>query len=91
MRADPHAQYEIRAYADAICDVVAAWVPLVWEAFEDYRLNGAAVSGPGLGVLRSLLDETALADEAGLEALREKCAMSTREFNELIALLRGAS
>jgi len=91
LRADPHAQYEIRAYADAICDVVAAWVPLVWEAFEDYRLNGAAVSGPGLGVLRSLLDETALADEAGLEALREKCAMSTREFNELIALLRGAS
>ena len=90
LRADPHAQYEIRAYADAICDVVAAWVPLVWEAFKDYRLDGAAVSGPGIEVLRGLLDENALEDEARLEALREKTAMSAREFNELIALLRGA-
>ena len=90
LRADPHAQYEIRAYADAICDVVAAWVPLVWEAFKDYRLDGAAVSGPGLEVLRGLLDENALKDEARLEALREKTAMNAREFNELIALLRGA-
>ena len=89
LRADAHAQYEIRAYADALCDVVAEWVPLVWEAFKDYRLTGASVSGPGLGALRGLLDEGALDDEARLEAVREKSAMSPREFRELIALLRG--
>ena len=91
LRADPHAQYEIRAYADAICEIVAAWVPLVWEAFEDYRLSGAAISGPGLAALRGLLDPAALDDEARLEALREKSGMSAREFRELIALLRGAT
>ena len=91
LRADPHAQYEIRAYADALCDVVAQWVPLVWEAFEDYRLNGAAISGPGLDALRGLLDNAALDDEARLDALREKSGMSGREFGELIALLRGAT
>ena len=87
LRADPHAQYEIRAYADVLCDVVAQWVPLVWEAFEDYRLTGAAISGPGLGVLRGLLDEGALDDAARLDTLREKSGLSAREFNELIALL----
>ena len=28
LRADPHAQYEIRVYADAICEVVKDWVPM---------------------------------------------------------------
>ena len=88
LRADPHAQYEIRAYADALCDVVAQWVPLVWEAFEDYRLTGAAISGPGLEALRGLLDPTVLDDGDRLEAVREKTGMSAREFRELIALLR---
>ena len=91
LRADPHAQYEIRAYADAICDVVAKWVPLVWEAFEDYRLTGAAISGPGLRVLRGLLDGAALNDEEKLTHLRTQSGLSAREFNELIALLRGES
>mgnify|MGYP006982474610 CR=1 FL=1 len=72
-------------------EALRAWVPITAEAFEDYRLSGAAVSGPGLKVLRGLLDPAALADEAGLEALRVECAMSAREFNELIALLRSAS
>ena len=91
LRADPHAQYEIRAYADVLCEIVAAWVPLVWEAFEDYRLSGAAISGPGLAALRGLLEDGALDDEARLEALREKSGMSAREFRELIELLRGAT
>ena len=91
LRADPHAQYEIRAYADVLCEIVAAWVPLVWEAFEDYRLSGAAISGPGLAALRGLIDPAALDDEARLEGLREKSGMNTREFRELIELLRQAS
>jgi thymidylate synthase (FAD) len=74
-----------------LCEIVAAWVPLVWEAFEDYRLSGAAISGPGLAALRGLIDPAALDDEARLEGLREKSGMNTREFRELIELLRQAS
>lgn len=40
LRMDPHAQLEIREYANIIGrEIVARWVPLVWEAFEDYRMG----------------------------------------------------
>ena len=39
LRADPHAQYEIRAYAEVMCEIVKDWVPLAYAAFEDYRLG----------------------------------------------------
>ncbi|MDO9171285.1 MAG: FAD-dependent thymidylate synthase [bacterium] len=45
LRMDPHAQQEIRAYATVIGErIVARWVPLVWEAFVDYRLGAASLS-----------------------------------------------
>jgi thymidylate synthase (FAD) len=40
LRADAHAQYEIRVYADIILDIVKKWVPVTYEAFEDYRVGG---------------------------------------------------
>jgi thymidylate synthase (FAD) len=41
LRMDPHAQEEIRAYATLIGEqIVAKWVPLAWEAFQDYRMGG---------------------------------------------------
>ena len=89
LRADPHAQYEIRAYAEVMCGIVAKWMPLVWEAFEDYRLSGASISGPGLGVLRGLIEDGALDDEERLEALRKQSGLSPREFRELLEMLRG--
>ena len=42
LRADAHAQYEIRVYADIILDIVKKWVPITYEAFEDYRVGGTA-------------------------------------------------
>ena len=51
LRADPHAQYEIRAYAEAIGAIVADWVPHAWAAFEDYRLNAVQFSGKAMAVL----------------------------------------
>ena len=44
LRADAHAQYEIRVYADIILDIVKKWVPVTYEAFEDYRVGGTPVS-----------------------------------------------
>ena len=52
LRADAHAQYEIRVYAEAICAVVADWVPLAYAAFADYRLGGVTLSAKAVEVLK---------------------------------------
>ena len=44
LRADHHAQYEIRVYADLIAEITKAWLPITYEAFEDYRLGAASLS-----------------------------------------------
>ena len=55
LRADSHAQYEIRAYANAMCDIVRDWVPFAYAAFEDYRLGGVQLSAKGVEVLKRRL------------------------------------
>jgi thymidylate synthase (FAD) len=45
LRMDPHAQVEIRAFATVIGkEIVARWVPRVWEAFKDYRFGALSLS-----------------------------------------------
>ncbi len=45
LRMDAHAQQEIREYATVIGEqIVARWVPLVWEAFQDYRFGARSLS-----------------------------------------------
>tara|TARA_B110000285_G_scaffold235256_1_gene315881 strand:+ start:11778 stop:12698 length:921 start_codon:yes stop_codon:yes gene_type:complete len=74
LRADTHAQYEIRVYADAICKVVSDWVPAAYGAFEDYRLGGATLSGKALDCLRRMLK--------GEEVTQETSGMSKGEWRE---------
>jgi thymidylate synthase (FAD) len=74
LRADKHAQYEIRVYADAICKVVADWVPAAYGAFEDYRLGGATMSGKALDCVRRMI--------AGEEVTQETSGMSKGEWRE---------
>lgn len=81
LRADPHAQYEIRAYALALCEVVRDWVPSAYAAFEDYRLNAAQFSGPAMACLRRML--------AGETVTQETSGMSKGEWREFEAALRG--
>jgi thymidylate synthase (FAD) len=81
LRADPHAQYEIRVYADAICDIVRAWVPHAWEAFEDYRLGAVTFSKQGADCLRRML--------AGEAVTQETSGMSAGEWREFEAILGG--
>ena len=72
LRMDGHAQQEIRAYANVIGhQIVAAWVPIVWDAFLDYRQDGLRLSRVERDVLRSLVsgapaDTIRVASEAGL-------------------------
>jgi thymidylate synthase (FAD) len=79
LRADAHAQYEIRAYALVLLDVVRRWAPLTCAAFEDYRLHAAELSGKALAVLRRML--------AGEEVSQADSGLSAREWRELQAHL----
>tara|TARA_Y100000815_G_scaffold272946_1_gene302988 strand:- start:739 stop:1647 length:909 start_codon:yes stop_codon:yes gene_type:complete len=79
LRADSHAQYEIRVYADAICNIVKDWVPAAYGAFEDYRLGGATLSGPALSVLRRMLK--------GERVEQEDSGMSKREWREFMEMV----
>lgn len=55
LRADAHAQFEIRAYANVIASIAEAWVPLACRAFYDYRLNAVQFSAAEMTVLREVL------------------------------------
>ncbi|MGB0411424.1 MAG: FAD-dependent thymidylate synthase [Pikeienuella sp.] len=81
LRADAHAQYEIRVFADAMCELAKAWVPAAYEAFEEYRLGGAALSASGLAAVRRMI--------AGEDMDAEKAGMSAGEWRELQAVLKG--
>ncbi|MAJ77887.1 FAD-dependent thymidylate synthase [Sulfitobacter sp. TMED3] len=81
LRADAHAQYEIRVYADAICNVVADWVPAAYRAFEDYRLGGATMSNTALECIRRMVK--------GEEVTQETSGMSKGEWREFMAVVDG--
>jgi thymidylate synthase (FAD) len=67
LRADAHAQYEIRVYAEAIAACVRDWVPLAFAAFEDYRMGGATLSAKAISVLkRQLKGETVTQEDSGM-------------------------
>ena len=74
LRADPHAQYEIRVYAEAIAAVVRDWVPLAFGAFEDYRMGGVNLSAKAVDVVRRRL--------AGEVVTQETSGMSKGEWRE---------
>ena len=75
LRADDHAQYEIRVYADVMLDLVKKWVPLTYEAFEDYRMGGTELSGKEIKLMRKLLK--------GEKVSFEEEGLSKREWSEL--------
>ena len=75
LRADEHAQYEIRVYADAMLDIVKKWVPLTYEAFEDYRIGGTELSAKEVNLMRKLLK--------GEKVSFEEEGLSKREWSEL--------
>jgi thymidylate synthase (FAD) len=80
LRADAHAQHEIRAYAEAMLETVRAWVPICFEAFRDYRLGAVTLSAQMLAVVRRML-----AGEAGVA--QEGSGLSKREWRELMEML----
>lgn len=80
LRASPHAQYEIRVYAEAMLAVVERWVPLVFEAFRDYVTNSASLSAQQLAVVRAALTSDGPIDPSELQ-------VGGREVRELLELI----
>ena len=79
LRADPHAQYEIRAYAEAMLGITRAWVPASCRAFEEYRMNARTLSASMVKAVRAMAAGNSLpADIPGL---------SGRERAELMEIL----
>lgn len=79
LRADSHAQYEIRVYAQKMAEIVQQWVPLTWEAFEDYVIGGVELSAKALEVVKKML--------AGETVDQASSGMSKREWAELMQVL----
>jgi len=63
LRIDPHAQYEIRAYGEAMAEITKRVAPLAWEAFEDYTLKSKQFSRLELRVLAEHLDCSGITQE----------------------------
>ncbi|MCG6111252.1 MAG: FAD-dependent thymidylate synthase [Paracoccus sp.] len=74
LRADSHAQFEIRAYADIMCDITRDWVPAAFGAFSDYRMNAVSLSAQGAAALKRRL--------AGEVVTQENSGMGAREWRE---------
>ena len=79
LRADPHAQYEIRAYADVMIDVLKCWCPLAYEAFMEYRHGATALSKTSTEVVKRLI--------TGEKVTQETSGLTKREWAELAATL----
>jgi thymidylate synthase (FAD) len=79
LRADPHAQYEIRVYAEAMLDTLRRWVPHTYAAFMEYQMGAAHISATGLAVIRRLL--------AGQQVTQGDSGLAPREWRELMATL----
>jgi thymidylate synthase (FAD) len=79
LRADPHAQHEIRVYADAMLDVMRRWVPLCHDAFVQHRLHAVTLSAGALAVVKRLI--------AGEKVTQANSGLGKREWIELQASL----
>ena len=76
LRADSHAQYEIRVYADVMTETLKKWVPITFDAFMDYRVGGMELSSKGKSVIQKMIK--------GKKCEFESSSLSKREWNELM-------
>lgn len=79
LRADSHAQYEIRIYAQTMLDLVKKWVPHTYEAFIKHQKLGKNLSGPAVDVIKKMLK--------GQKVEQEDSGLSKREWGELTDIL----
>jgi len=76
LRADSHAQYEIRVYAETMLETVKKWVPITHSAFLDYRVGAISISSKGKIIIQKMIK--------GEKVDIENSGLSKREWNELM-------
>jgi thymidylate synthase (FAD) len=76
LRADSHAQYEIRAYANVMTNTLKKWAPITFDAFMDYRVGGMELSAKGKLVIKKMIK--------GEKCDFDSSTLSKREWNELM-------
>jgi thymidylate synthase (FAD) len=79
LRADAHAQHEIRVYAEVMIDTLKRWCPICHDAFMEYRMGGAQLSKTGLAAVRRMI--------AGEKLDQKSSGLNPREWRELMAAL----
>jgi thymidylate synthase (FAD) len=95
LRVDPHAQWEIQAFAAVMAGMVKRVAPLSYEAWIDYDLAGRSLTRQERRALSSLLDaseEDGLGARPGVTLDREQLGalgLSSREIRELVEKLRA--
>jgi thymidylate synthase (FAD) len=75
LRLTPHAQYEIRVYAEVLLDIVKRWVPLAHAAFIEHQLEGARLSKTSIEAIRRMI--------AGTPMTQEESGLNSREWENL--------
>ena len=75
LRADSHAQYEIQIYAEKMVEILKKWVPLTYEAFEDYRSDSFQLSKEAMKIVKDKL--------ANKKIKKSNYKLSPRELREL--------
>ena len=83
LRIDPHAQYEIRVYGEAMAEMTKKVAPMAWEAFEDYILNSEKFSRLELNVLAERFDTSGITKE-----YLESKGLGKREAEEFLEKLK---
>ena len=78
LRADHHAQYEIRAYADVLLDIIKMWVPHTYEAFIEHVRDSVTLSKSSFALVKRMLD--------GEQVTQETSGLGKREWVEFSAM-----
>jgi thymidylate synthase (FAD) len=99
LRADPHAQYEIRVYAEVMAGMLKRVAPLSYEAWLDYGFAAERMSRGEMEALRRLLAAEINGDEVTIAARPDaslggvemaELGLSKREVIELAEKLQPA-
>ncbi len=78
LRADPHAQYEIRVYAERMLEILKAWVPLTYNAFIEYKMGATHLSKTATDILKRCL--------RGEKVIPSSSGFGAREWRELVQI-----
>lgn len=81
LRLDPHAQWEIRVYAEAMASIVKEIVPMAWEAFEDYILHSSHLSRYETEIEKEIIAGSSL----NIEEIAKNKGLKGRELSEFLS------